>query len=426
MTQRPDRDAPDGPPPAEPRRRAAALAWADTSTTAIPPTSWKQSHPNGIEPQDHMLRERRCRALTRQANGRSIRHMGNQFLANGRRATIQDIATRAGVTKGTVSKFLNSRPGYYVAEATKSRIEDAIRELDFQPSAIAQGLSHNRTMTIGFVAADIRNPFYPDLVAGVQAVVEQAGYTLVLGSSGSDSEREYAILRSMIRRRVDGVILGSARMQASEIELLARSGIRVVLASRNLPELVADTVIVDNFAGGELATRHLIELGHTRIGHIAGPLDVVPFIDRMNGFRAAMADAGIPVDETLVSSVRSSSDEGKVAAHIVLSRRDRPTALFVANDNMALGAMDAAKQLGLQIPQDVSIVGFDNISLARNSFIALTTIDSQAQHLGEQAARALLARLASDSDATQPESEYALTVHPPILRVRSTTAGPAL
>jgi DNA-binding LacI/PurR family transcriptional regulator len=350
--------------------------------------------------------------------------MGNQFPAGGRRVTIQDIAVRAGVTKGTVSKFLNARPGYYVADTTRTRIEDAIRELDFQPSAIAQGLSHNRTMTIGFVAADIRNPFYPDLVAGVQTVVEQAGYTLVLGSSGSDSEREYAILRSMIRRRVDGVILGSARMQASEIELLARSGIRVVLASRNLPELVADTVIIDNVAGGELATTHLIELGHRRIGHIAGPLDVVPFIDRMTGYKAALATVGIPVDETLITSVRSSSEEGRGAAHQLLARSDRPTALFVANDNMALGAMDAAKQLGLRIPQDVSIVGFDNISLARNSFISLTTIDSQAQHLGEEAARVLLARLSDDVDADRADDAFVLTVHPPILRVRGSSAAP--
>lgn len=338
------------------------------------------------------------------------------------RATMQDVARRAGVTKGTVSKYLNAGAGYYVAAETRARIEAAIRELDFEPNAIAQGLTQNRTMTIGLVAADIRNPFYPDLVAGVQRIVEPAGYTLVLGSSGSDPERERAIVRSMLRRQVDGVILSSARMRESELESLIQSGVRVVLASRNLLELVTDTVVTDNRAGGQLAVEHLARLGHRRIAHIAGPQDVVPFRDRLEGFRLGMQAHGLDVDESLIQEVSSSFAGGADVAERIFSHSPMPTAIFVANDNIALRVMDVARKHALRIPEDVSIVGFDNIALAENSFIALTTIDSQAGLLGEDAATMLLDRLRAGD--IPPYQDIHNVAHPPILRTRGTTSSP--
>lgn len=337
------------------------------------------------------------------------------------RATIQDVAQHAGVSKGTVSKFLNPNDGYYVSDSTRARIESAIKELDFQPSAIARGLTHNHTMTIGLVAADIRNPFYPDMVAGVQKVVEQEGYTLVLGSSGSDPDREQAIIRSMIRRRVDGVILGSARLQIKELENLTKSGTRVVLASRNLPEVVTDTVVIDNVAGGELAIDHLIGLGHRRIGHIAGPQDVVPFQNRLTGYRLALQRHGLEIEDGLILESRSTPESGAQHALKLLDRDDRPTALFVGNDNMALGAMDAARRLDLKIPDDVSIIGFDNIALSGNEFISLTTVDSEAQWIGEEAARVLLERL--ENGETPPYELPISIIRKPVLRVRRST-GP--
>ena len=340
------------------------------------------------------------------------------------RSTIQDVAMQAGVTKSTVSKYLNAGSGgYYVSTRTRERIEAAIESLDFEPSLIAQGLTQNRTMTIGLIAADIRNPFYPDLVAGVQDVVEAAGYTLLLGSSNSDPEREMAIARSMIRRRVDGVILGSARMQAEDIESLMESGLRFVLASRDLPNLVTDSVTVDNRAGAELAVDHLIELGHRSIAHVAGPQDVVPFRNRLWGYRHALVRHGIDPDDALTILARSSTSEaGATATRTLLSRPVPPTAIFLGNDNMALGAMDAARQLGLRIPEDISIVGFDNIALAANSFISLTTIDSRAGELGAHAAQLLLDRL--NAAELPPYDDLRTVVQRPILRVRGTTAPP--
>ncbi|SED66153.1 transcriptional regulator, LacI family [Ruania alba] len=339
------------------------------------------------------------------------------------RVTISDVARRAGVTKSTVSKYLNSSAGYYVAAETRELIEAAIRELDFEPSVIARGLTQHRTMTIGLVAADIRNPFYPDLVAGVQEAVEPAGYTVVLGSTGSDPERERAIVRSMIRRQVDGVIMCSARLQVAEIESLMSSRTRLVLASRNLPTLVTDTVVVDNHAGAGMAVDHLAELGHTRIAHIAGPQDVVPFQDRLIGHRDALAQHGLAAEELIVVAAGSSTEAGAEAMATLLDGAAQPTAVFVGNDNMALGAMDLVRSRGLSVPDDISIVGFDDIALASSSFISLTTVDSMAGVIGRDAARLLLDRLAAREDAAQDDLRE--VVHQPVLRVRGTTGAPS-
>jgi len=203
--------------------------------------------------------------------------MGNRFPKERTRATIQDVAAAAGVTKGTVSKYLNRQPGTYVAEETAARIERVIRELNFQPSAIARGLTHRRTMTIGVVAPDLRNPYYPDVVAGVQSVMDPEGYTILLSSSLSDPESERRIIRSMIGRRVDGIVLASVRIGEDDLSIIREAGTHVVLASRDLPGTVADTAVVDNYAGALRAVEHLRDHGHTRIAHMAGPQNVHPF-----------------------------------------------------------------------------------------------------------------------------------------------------
>lgn len=340
------------------------------------------------------------------------------------RATIQDVAKHAGVTKSTVSKFLNPNDGYYVSPHTRERIETAIQDLDFYPNAIARGLTQNRTMTIGVISADIRNPFYPDLIAGVQAIVEPERYTVVLGSTNSEPEREQAILRSMIQRQVDGVILGSATLRIDALRSLVESGTRVLLASRNLPDLVTDTVVIDNYAGAQMAVDHLVELGHNRIGHIAGPQNVVPFQERLAGYRDAIARHGLPFDETVVLRSLSTPAAGAEAARRIIRHSNPPSAVFIANDNMALGAMDAAQRMRVRIPEDIAIVGFDNISLASNSFISLTSVDSRAEMIGRISAQVLLDRLAHGD--VPPYEQPQLIVRAPKLHIRASTVAPVL
>lgn len=337
------------------------------------------------------------------------------------RATIKEVAERAGVTKATVSKYLNRAAGYAMAPSTRQRIEAAIRELDFQPSPLARGLTRSATTTIGLVVADIRNQFYPDLVGGVQAAAEEAGYTLVLGSSGDDPARELDIIRSMAHRRVDGVVLASVRAESDDIEFLSRRGIQMVLASRDLPVLVADTVVVDNVGGARAAVRHLRDLGHRRIGHVAGEDTVKPFNDRRHGFERETADLAGDV-ELPVTTAPSSFEGGRLAARRLLDVERPPTAIFFAGDTMALGGLMACAELGLEVPRDVSIVGFDNVTVGQLPGIGLTTVDSDAVRVGEQATRLLLNRILEPRGA---EADPIAVTRPAPLVMRTSTAPPA-
>ncbi|WP_298323878.1 LacI family DNA-binding transcriptional regulator [Haloactinopolyspora sp.] len=338
-----------------------------------------------------------------------------------RRPTIKDVADRAGVTKATVSKYLNRAHGYAMASSTKERIRAAIQELNFQPSPLARGLSRSTTSTIGLVVADIRSQFYPDLVASIQSAAEAAGYTLVLGSSGDDPDRELDIIRSMAHRQVDGVVLVAVRSESDHIEYLRRRGIQIVLASRDLPELVADTVVVDSFAGARTAVRHLRELGHRRLAHVTGEASVKPFADRRRGFEVETADLtgdgpGLPVEVTT-----STLEGGRAATHRLLDVSDPPTGVFFASDTMALGGLMACADLGLRVPDDVSFVGFDNVAVGELPGIGLTTIDSDAVRVGEQATELLLKRMLA---ATGTEAEPVLVTRPAELVVRTSAAPP--
>lgn len=330
--------------------------------------------------------------------------------------TINDVAARAGVSKATVSKYLNVALGYSVAPKTRARIEAAIRELDYHPSPIARSLTSGATMTIGLVIADITNPFFPDLVASVQGVVEKAGYNLLLGSSGRDADREVEIVRSMTQRRVDGLILASVQGGTGDLGFVEDLRLPCVLASRDLPELIWDTVVVDNFRGPALAVKHLRDLGHRRIGYVASDPTVKPFRDRLHGFEAATAD----LTDAVTVTVGSMMEDGRLGTHELLARNPRPTAIHYANDVMALGGLVACAELALSVPWDVSIIGHDNISAGSLPGIGLTTVDSAASWVGARAAEMLLRRVGESAEHEPPE----LVVRPAKLILRSSTAPP--
>lgn len=336
-----------------------------------------------------------------------------------RRPTIKDVADRAGVTKATVSKYLNRAHGYAMAASTRERIRAAIQELDFEPSPLARGLTRSATSTLGLVVADIRSQFYPDLVASIQTAAEAAGYTLVLGSSGDDPHREFDIVRSMAHRRVDGVVLVAVRSESDNIDYLRRRGIQIVLASRDLPDLVADTVVVDSLAGGRAATRHLISLGHRRLAHVAGEATVKPFADRRRGFELEAASSSGP--EPAVEIAASTIEGGRAAARALLDVAEPPTGIFFASDTMALGGLMACADLGLRVPDDVSVVGFDNVTVGQLPGIGLTTIDSDAVRVGELATELLLTRILGPRDA---DPEPTLVTRPALLVERTSAAPP--
>lgn len=315
-----------------------------------------------------------------------------------------DVALASGVSKATVSKALDAKRRYYVADLTRQRVEEVSQRLGFQPSSVARNLRVRRTWTIGVVVPSLRNPFYPDLVAGVADIAGPAGYTLLHGTTNGDSDVEGDVVRTMSSREVDGLVMAGARSGARDLSALRDSGLPAVLASRDVPGAPLDTVVVDNRLGARLAVAHLAQHGHERIAHVAGPSDVAPFLERARGWSEELSARGLPAGPEL--SVRTSGTQaadGAEAVRDLLGRAPRPSAVFVGNDLMALGALQACVARGVRVPQDLAIVGFDNVWVGAISAVPLTTVDSRAEDVGRRAADLLLAALDGESPDGPPE-----------------------
>ncbi len=344
--------------------------------------------------------------------------MGNRFPFDGssatrsvreariQRPTITDVARAAGVSKGTVSKSMSGRP--YVSVATRKRIERAAWELKYEPSVLARSLSTRRSFAIGVVVASVSNPFYPDLIEGVEDVIGKLGYTLLLATTEHDKERETKIFHSMLQRQVDGLVVAAVQSEDADIQGLVASGVHVVLASRNLATLPSDTVIVDNVGGAVMAVRHLQEHGHHLIAHVAGPQSILPFHERLSGYRQAVEVAGL--EEPLITEADETTPSAGAAAFArLLDLPRRPTAVFVFNDRAALGVLWVCRNRGLRVPEDMALVGFDNIWVDAITASPLTSVDGKARVIGREAARLLMTRIdeshapeGEDRSATEP------------------------
>ena len=347
--------------------------------------------------------------------------MGNRFPNEMRKITIGDVAARAGVSKGTVSKYLGDGD-YYISEETRRRIAAAVEELDFQPNALARDLKRRRTQTVGVIVASIENPLYAELIAGVDEVLGASDYTLIFGSSEGSSDQEAAVVRSMRSRQVDGIVMASVRMQDSEVDDLARSGLDVVLASRNLAGNSVDTVVVDNLNGARQAVDHIAGHGHTRVAHIAGPQDVVPFALRQQAYVDLVRGGTFEDDRELcIVAPASNHEAGAAAMERLLDLAEAPTAVFVGSDGMALGALEACARRGVRVPDEVAVVSFDNIWVARMPGIGLTTVDSKAREIGRRSARRLLARIEARFAGTPIDSPNVQVL--PTSLIRRSTCG---
>ncbi len=319
--------------------------------------------------------------------------VGNRFLTFAGRATISDVADAAGVSKATVSKFLSGNSTYHIAEQTRGRIGKAIKDLEFQPNAIARQLSLRRSNSIGVIVASIVNPFYPELIAGIEDVVGPSDYTVLLGSTEDRPMQETDLVRSMMQRQVDGLIMASVTLANREVAQLVDSGVDVVLASRGLDQALVDTVEVDNEVGARLAAEHLLAHGHRRVAHLAGPQDIVPFRLRRGGYEWALGAAGLPVDPALVVTSGGSAGALASAMRQLLDLPAPPTALFVASDRRAIEVLEFCAASGVGVPGDLAVVGFDNVWVGRLPGVGLTTVNSRARQVGQKAAGILLKRL---------------------------------
>ena len=338
-------------------------------------------------------------------------------------ATILDIARESGVSKSTVSRVLNGHS--QVSDEARRRVLEAIERLNYTPNGLARGLSGRRTGMVGFVLSDISNPFFPEIVRGVEDIARELGYTVFLANTDGQVEREEEAVRLLVERRVDGVIFGSVTEDTRCLPKLSEVGIPFVLAGRSTRDPALDCVVVDNVLGGRLATEHLIKLGHARIAFIGGPPSVLASVERYEGYRQAMRAHGIPEETKLVQWADFRYEGGYQAARMLLrSTRNRPTAIFAANDQMAIGALDAVLDLGLEVPRDVAIVGFDDIPAARLRTVQLTTVAQPKYDIGSLAMQLLAQRIEERSRGSQSGEPRRLLLAPRLVVRR--TCGAAL
>lgn len=306
--------------------------------------------------------------------------------------TIRQVAQRAGVSYTTVSHVINNTR--FVSEETRARVLAAMDELNFRPNAVAQSLRSGRTNTIGLILPDSANPFFAEISRGIEDEAFKLGYSVILCNSERDPRKEQLYIEVLTKKQVDGIIFVATGEREDALHLLLRQEIPAVVVDRDFPGIEIDAVLTDNRQGGYLATRHLIELGHRRIACVCGPSHITPSAERLTGFRDALLEAGLGFDESLILRGDYHPDSGRVAASVLLNRPDPPSALFLCNDLMAIGAMRAAMQAGWRIPEDLSIVGFDDIEFASYTNPPLTTIAQPKAEVGYRAAHLLVDRLA--------------------------------
>jgi LacI family transcriptional regulator len=306
--------------------------------------------------------------------------------------TIRDVATRAGVSPTTVSHVINAtRP---VSADLRSRVEAAMAELGFQPNALARSLRRKRTHTLGLIVPDSANPFFAEVGRGIEDTSFASGFSVILCNSDGNPTRELLYMDLLIQKQVDGVLLVPTGKQAELAATLRTRNIPVVVIDRDVPDAPIDRAHIDNIAGADLATRHLLDLGHRRIGYIGGPPHLSPVPDRSAGYRQALHEVGIPIDEQLVVDGNFRDVGGYTGAQALLALANPPTAIFAGNDLMAIGALAAAREAGIDVPHNLSIMGFDDIHLAGYINPPLTTIAQPKYELGVIAAQLLFERLA--------------------------------
>jgi LacI family transcriptional regulator len=330
-------------------------------------------------------------------------------------ATIKDVALRAGVSVTTVSHVVNDTR--HVSAQGRERVELAIRELDYVPSAVARSLKSNTTRTLGMLIPNSSNPYFAEIVRIVEDRCFGAGYTLILCNTDDEPRRQSVYLQVLAERRIDGLIVVSTGDDDSLVTQLHGLRIPTVLVDREIDDPACDLVETAHMQGGLLAVRHLLSLGHRRIACIGGPTGVMPSEQRIEGWRMALAEAGAPpTADALLWRGGFTSQGGYEAMHAILRTEQAPSAVFVCNDLMAIGALRAAHESGVRVPDELSIVGFDDIELSAYTSPPLTTVAQPKERIGALAVDMLLERVgARRRDARK-------VVLQPELRVRASTA----
>jgi LacI family transcriptional regulator len=337
--------------------------------------------------------------------------------ARQKRATIRDVANFSGLALSTVSNALSNRR--YVTEDTRQKVLQAAEEVGYRVSYIARSMRTQRTFSLGILVGDIANPFFPEIVRGAEDVASAEGYNLILCNTDYREEKQKAYIQILRDQQVDGIIIASQIQKSDEILPLIEEGVPLVLINQRYPGAETDYVGVDNSRGMAEVCEYLWRLGHRKIGFIRGREGSTAAQDRFDGFVQGMKALGGEHDDRLVQPGDWSYGSGATAARRMLAMVNRPTAIIGGNDLMALGAIEAIQEFGLRTPQDISIVGVDDIFVSAMPWASLTTLRHPKWTVGATAARSLIARI------NDPETPISRVIIPPEFIVRGTSGSVA-
>lgn len=310
----------------------------------------------------------------------------------GRRVTLRDVAEQAGVHPSTASRAINERTRSLVDDQTVARVLQAADRLGYQPDSLARALKTNRTFTVGMLLPDITNPLFPPIVRGVEDGLGGADYTVILANTDNDADKERAVLRALLGRRIDGVILATARREATPaIRELIAAELPMVLVNRTMDDPPVPSVLGDDGHGIRLAVEHLAGLGHTRIAHVGGPQQTSTGMARHDGFVASMGDCGLTVDVAAIEFADWFREPpGAAAFRTLMDRRPGVTAVVAANDLIALGCYDVLAERGMTVGTDISVVGYNDMLFADKLCPPLTTVRVPHYQMGMRAAQLVL------------------------------------
>ncbi|MDR1795641.1 MAG: LacI family transcriptional regulator [Erysipelotrichaceae bacterium] len=334
-----------------------------------------------------------------------------------KRITIRDVADKAGCSVTTVSLVMNQK-AHHIPLVTRRKVIEVATRIGYHPNPLAVGLVTNRTGVIGLIVPNIANPFFSDIAKKVRQKIQEHNYSLIISESSNEAGILLSELKVILDRVVDGVIItkSSRITQAQEQQLVAnanKAATPVVVIDSELEYSKVDSVIVDHCQGGYLATRHLLDLGHKRIGCFSGPKNTKTSEERIRGYQKALAESGIEFDSTLVYEGDYTMDFSDQALQYFLSRK--VTALFCLNDMMAIGVLKAARSRGLNVPKQLSVVGFDDIPMAQLTEPQLTTIHQPIEEVIEEAVLQLVALI------NKEETNRKNLLHQPRLIIREST-----
>ncbi|NOU92222.1 substrate-binding domain-containing protein [Paenibacillus sp. LMG 31456] len=313
--------------------------------------------------------------------------------------TIYDIADAAGVSIATVSKVINGTGR--ISDKTRKHVVAVMDRLQYKPSMVASALTGKSTYTIGLTIPDLANPYFAEIARAVEDRGHEHGFNLFICSTDNDPEKEDRYFSLLTQKRVDGIIVATRTSKELFLKQLVQKKVPIVLIAGEMPALALDTVMVDDYLGGYQAGSHLVDLGHRRIAILAEDLNHISNQERIRGCVQAMRDEGAAINDNLIQVGGFTLDSGRAAATALLNGSEPPTALFACNDLLAIASIQAAREQGLKVPDQLSVVGFDNTILATMIDPPLTTVAQPIQEIGRQAVDLLIQEIRNEKSIKQ-------------------------